>query len=66
MTNPTTNREPEIRNWNEQKSKLKSKFPFLNYSDLQFEESKNDEMLSRLQLKLGKTREELVAIIAAL
>ncbi len=46
-------------NWNEQKGKLKQKFAELTDDDLLFEEGKKDEMLGRLQQKLGKTKEEL-------
>ncbi len=53
-------------NWNEQKGKLKAKFATLTDNDLQFEEGKKDEMLGKLQTKLGKSKEELNAIIAAL
>lgn len=52
--------------WNEQKGKLKQKFAMLTDNDLLFDEGKKDEMLGRLQLTLGKTKEELRAIIAAL
>ena len=53
-------------NWNEQKGKLKQKFAALTDNDLMFAEGKKDEMLGRLQTKLGKTKEELHKIIAAL
>jgi uncharacterized protein YjbJ (UPF0337 family) len=53
-------------NWNEQKGKLKQKFAVLTDNDLLFEEGKKDEMLGKLQVKLGKTKEELNSIIAAL
>ena len=53
-------------NWNEQKGKLKMKFAALLDNDLLFEEGKKDEMFGRLQIKLGKTKEELLKIIAAL
>jgi len=53
-------------NWNEQKGKLKQKFGFLTDNDLLFEEGKNDEMLGKLQIKLGKTKDELRKIIASL
>jgi len=57
----------EIReSWNEQKSKLKRKFAMLTESDFLFQEGKKEEMLGRLQLALGKTKEELRAILAAL
>lgn len=53
-------------NWNEKKKKLKQKFALLTESDLLFEEGKKDEMFGRLQVKLGKTREELDKIVGAL
>jgi uncharacterized protein YjbJ (UPF0337 family) len=43
-------------NWNEQKGKLKQKFAVLTDDDLMFAEGKMDEMLGRLQIKLGKTK----------
>jgi uncharacterized protein YjbJ (UPF0337 family) len=62
MTNVT-----ELKgNWNEQKGKLKQKFAILTDNDLMFVEGKKDEMLGKLQIKLGKTKEQLHAIIAAL
>jgi len=53
-------------NWNEQKGKLKQKFGFLTDNDLMFEEGKKDEMLGKLQIKLGKTKDELIKFIAGL
>ena len=53
-------------NWNEQKGKLKQKFAELTDNDLLFEEGQKDAMLGRLQIKLGKTKEELHQIIGAL
>ena len=53
-------------NWNEQKGKLKQKFAILTDNDLMFKEGKKEEMLGKLQVKLGKTKEELHKIIAAL
>jgi len=53
-------------NWNEQKGKLKQKFASLTDNDFLFEEGKKDEMLGRLQVKLGKSKEEFNKIIAAL
>lgn len=52
--------------WNEQKGKLKQKFAALTDNDLMYEEGKKDEMLGRLQTKLGKTKDELEQILAAL
>jgi len=53
-------------NWNEQKGKLKQKFAVLTDNDLMYEEGKQDEMYGRLQIKLGKTKEELHKIIGEL
>jgi hypothetical protein len=66
MTNLPGSSLPPIGNWSELKNKLKAKFPILNYSDLQYEESRNDEMLNNIQIKLGKTKQELHKIIPAL
>jgi uncharacterized protein YjbJ (UPF0337 family) len=52
--------------WNETKGKLKQKFAILTDSDVLFAEGKRDEMLGRLQIKLGKTKEEILKIIAEL
>lgn len=53
-------------NWEEQKGKLKQKFAMLTDNDLLLLDGKKDEMFGRLQVKLGKTKEELQKIIAAL
>ncbi|MBL0048219.1 MAG: CsbD family protein [Bacteroidetes bacterium] len=53
-------------NWNEQKGKLKQQFAELTDNDLLFEEGKKDEMMGRLQKKLGKTKEELHLLISGL
>jgi uncharacterized protein YjbJ (UPF0337 family) len=53
-------------NWNEQKGKLKQKFASLTDNDLMFEEGKREEMFGKLQVKLGKTKEELHKIINGL
>jgi uncharacterized protein YjbJ (UPF0337 family) len=53
-------------NWDEQKGKLKQKFAALTDDDLLFAKGKKDEMMGRLQKKLGKTKEELFKIIGEL
>ena len=53
-------------NWNEQKGKLKQKFAILTDDDLMFLAGKKDEMIGRLEIKLGKSKEELHKIIEAL
>ena len=52
--------------WNEQKGKLKQQFATLTDNDLLFTDGKKDEMLGRIQIKLGKTKEEWRKIISAL
>jgi uncharacterized protein YjbJ (UPF0337 family) len=67
MTQPTSTTPAPVKgNWNEQKGKLKAKFPTLTDSDLQYENGKKDEMLSRVQTKLGKTKEELDTVMSGL
>ncbi len=51
-------------NWNEMKGKLKQKFANLTDDDLMFEEGKRDEMLGKLQITLGKTKDELDKIMS--
>jgi uncharacterized protein YjbJ (UPF0337 family) len=53
-------------NWNEQKGRLKQKFATLTDNDLMFAEGKKDEMLGKLQIKLGKSKEELQKILSGL
>ena len=45
--------------WDEQKGKLKQKFAALTDDDLLLVEGKKEEMMGKLQIKLGKTKEEL-------
>ena len=53
-------------NWNEQKEKLKQKFAILTDNDLVFADGTRREMLRKLEVKLGKTREELEKIMESL
>jgi uncharacterized protein YjbJ (UPF0337 family) len=46
-------------NWNEIKGKLKQKYAQLTDDDLIFAEGKEEELLGRLQQRLGKSREEV-------
>jgi len=65
--NSSTMNSIELKgNWNEQKGKLKQKYASITDNDLLFLEGKKDEMLGKLQIKLGKTKEELYAMIEAL
>lgn len=53
-------------NWNELKGKLKQQFAQLTDNDLLFAEGKKEELIGRLQAKLGKTKEEINKIISDL
>jgi uncharacterized protein YjbJ (UPF0337 family) len=50
-------------NWNEVKGKLKQKYADLTDDDLLYVEGKEDELLGRLQKKLGKTDREIQQIL---
>ncbi len=52
--------------WNEVKGKMKQKYGELTDNDLTYEEGKEDEMLGRLQTKLGKTKDQIRKEIADL
>jgi uncharacterized protein YjbJ (UPF0337 family) len=45
--------------WNEVKGKLKQKYGQLTDNDVAFAEGKEDELLGRLQQRLGKSKEDL-------
>jgi len=53
-------------NWNELAGKLKQKFAELTDDDLLFKEGKEEELIGRLQQKLGKTKEQIRNLIAKL
>lgn len=46
--------------WNEIKGKVKQEYAVLTDNDLMYEDGKEDELIGRIQDKLGKTREEVV------
>lgn len=50
-------------NWNVIKGSLKQKYGDLTDDDLTYEEGKEDEMLGRLQKKVGETKENLKSFI---
>ena len=52
--------------WNEIKQKLKLKFAMLTDDDVLLDEGKYEELLCRLQAKLGKTRAEIHLILSNL
>ncbi len=53
-------------NWEQAKGKLKQQFATLTDDDLLFEEGKQDELVGRLQAKLGMAKEEIHKMISDL
>lgn len=52
--------------WNEWKGKIKQSHSVLTDDDLRYEEGKDEELLGRLQQKLGKSRDELIKWLKSL
>jgi uncharacterized protein YjbJ (UPF0337 family) len=50
-------------NWNERKEILTQKFASLTENNQMIEEGKTDEVLGKLEVKLGKSKDELRKII---
>ncbi len=55
-----------LGNWKELKGKMMQKFAILTDSDVLLVEGKHEELLGRLQAKLGKTKEEIQKLISEL
>lgn len=49
--------------WNEVKGKLKQKYALLTDDDLTYAVGQEDELLGRLQKKLGKQKDEIIKLI---
>ena len=49
--------------WNEVKGKLKQKYAKLTDDDLTYAEGKDDELMGKLQKRLGKSAEEVRKIL---
>ena len=52
--------------WNEMKGKVKQAHADLTDNDLRYEEGKDDELIGRLQQKLGKSREDIITWLKSL
>ena len=52
--------------WNEIKGKVKQAHGDLTDDDLRYEEGKDEELLGRLQQKMGKSRDELIMWLKSL
>ena len=61
-----TNTTGLLGNWKELKGKLKQKYATLTDDDVLLVEGKHEELMGRLQVKLGKSKEELHDIIKSL
>lgn len=53
-------------NWSETKEKLKNKFALLTNRDVLLIEGRMDEMMRRIESKLGKTKDEVRELITQL
>ena len=53
-------------NWNQLKGKIKQAHGDLTDDDLKYEEGKDEELLGRLQKKLGKSRGDIVKWLKSL
>lgn len=52
--------------WNETKGKLKQKYGELTDDDLAYTEGKEDELLGRLQKRIGESKDNIRKMIADL
>jgi uncharacterized protein YjbJ (UPF0337 family) len=50
-------------NWNVIKGKLKQQYADLTDNDLIYDDGAQDEIIGRLQVKLGKTKQEVLDIL---
>lgn len=46
--------------WNEWKGKIKQEYADWTDDDLKYDEGREDELLGRLQQKLGKTKDDVI------
>lgn len=53
-------------NWNKIKGELKKKYGELTEDDLVYAEGEEDELIGRIQQKLGKAKNEVIDIIRKL
>ena len=53
-------------NWNEKKGKLKQKYAELTDDDLTYAEGREDELVGRIQKRLGTTKERAQEIIRSI
>jgi uncharacterized protein YjbJ (UPF0337 family) len=52
--------------WNDVKGKAKKQYANLTDDDLMYEEGKDDELVGRIQKKIGKSKDEVINWIQGL
>jgi len=52
--------------WHELQTKLRIKYPELTETDLEYQEPLQEDMLRMVEIKLGKTKEEMKEIFTGL
>lgn len=52
--------------WNEWKGKIKQEYADWTEDDLKYEEGQEDELIGRLQQKLGKTKDDVISWLRSL
>jgi len=52
--------------WNDVKGKAKKQYAALTDDDLMYEEGKDDELVGRIQKKIGKSKDEVIKWIQSL
>ena len=50
-------------NWTDHAKKLKAQFPKLTDTDLELNKGTQDDLLKRIEFRLGKKREEVIGIL---
>jgi uncharacterized protein YjbJ (UPF0337 family) len=60
------NKSAQPKPWSQKKKELKNKYASLSDEDLIYEKGKEEQLLSRIQHKLGKSKKEVKRLIKSL
>jgi uncharacterized protein YjbJ (UPF0337 family) len=52
--------------WNDVKGRIKKSYASLTDDDLTYQEGQEDQLLGKIQQKLGKTRDEVIKMLKSL
>mgnify|MGYP001189089617 CR=1 FL=1 len=66
MSTDSNKKSQELKisgDWSQQVDHLKSKFPQLTDADLKFELGKEEDLVNRLEVRLHKSKEEVIKMI---